>query len=72
MVTFGFRTARSPLDELWGVQLYLPSSPVHAVKGRSSRVTCCGEHFSPDGFQQALPVTCERCLEQIGCLPVEV
>jgi hypothetical protein len=71
MTTFTIIPARSSLDEVWGMRLYHADSPVHAVKGRGSRITCCGEHFTMERCQQALPVTCEPCLVQLGCLPVE-
>ena len=72
MVTSEIWNPWSRFDKIWGVRLYSTTTPVHAVAGRDSRVTCCGEHFSSGGYQQALPVTCERCLEQIGCLAGEV
>ena len=72
MATFGILIVRPPLDEIWGVRFYFDSAPVHAVKGLRSRVTCCGQHFSGGAGQEELPVTCEQCLVQIGCLAVEV
>lgn len=71
MSAFQYRRARSPLDEVWAVRLDR-DGPRHAVQGRNSKVTRCGEKFLgvPPTLER-LPINCEACVEWLGCLPKE-
>ena len=60
------------IPEIWGVR-WATVNTVHAVMGRSSRITVCGRDFIGIGFSAvSMPTTCLHCLELLGCLPVEV
>ena len=70
--TFEDVQARFLPGELWVVR-FLSGQASHAVDGVHSRWTACGEWFDPDTCAiRPPPVTCEACLEALGCLPVGV
>lgn len=71
---YGFLDAaiRGPREGWFYIVKSEASGPSHAVRGRTTRYTLCGEALPfPCYAYTSRPVTCEPCLEALACLAKE-